>query len=199
MSSPLSNLLSVIGPLIANQALATLALFLFLQSARLVTSQNLQMFCLSVPVYSRGKLLLMFYFTSSLKFHIFFVHLVHYWSPINKLPLFFLTQRVLAKQKLVEVTQRDIIIILNQEKLKNVKDILKTECIQKLFICKTVKNSQKKSYHQKWFLNELRTKQSQVITPERIKNKNPWNLFSLLFCFINGKMTRRLNQNFNSK
>lgn len=89
MSSPLSNLLSVIGPLIANQALATLALFLFLQSARLVTSQNLQMFCLSVPVYSRGKLLLMFYFTSSLKFHIFFVHLVHYWSPINKLPLFF--------------------------------------------------------------------------------------------------------------
>ena len=143
MSSPLSNLLSVIGPLIANQALATLALFLFLQSARLVTSQNLQMFCLSVPVYSRGKLLLMFYFTSSLKFHIFFVHLVHYWSPINN-HFFFLTQRVLAKQKLVEVTQRDIIIILNQEKLKNVKDILKTACIQKLFICKTVKKSQKK-------------------------------------------------------
>ena len=54
ISSPLSNLLSVIGPLITNQALATLALFLFLQSARLVTSQNLQMFCLPEDVSVQG-------------------------------------------------------------------------------------------------------------------------------------------------
>ena len=48
------DLLSVIGPLITNQALATLALFLFLQSARLVTSQNLQMFCLPEDVSVQG-------------------------------------------------------------------------------------------------------------------------------------------------
>ena len=49
-------------------------------------------------------------------------------------------------------------IILNQEKLKNVKDILKTECIQELFICKTVKNSQKKKLPSKMIFKWTKNK-----------------------------------------
>lgn len=99
MSSRLSNLLSAIGPLITNQALATLALFLFLHSAGLVRISE------APDVLSTCSCLFMWQtpthvFTSPLKFHIFFAHLVHYWSPINN--HFFLTQSVLAKQKRIE-------------------------------------------------------------------------------------------------